>query len=99
MGATLYTRYNDFVQDYQQQCICEYVPENDLAIQQIETVKNDMPLHAVLLKDKVTTKLRVVFDASSHEEGLPSLNDCLLPGPNLNPSLLDVLTKFRLHLK
>lgn len=40
---------------------------------------------------------RVVFDASSHEEGCPSLNDCLLTGPDLNPNLLDVLIEFRLH--
>lgn len=38
-----------------------------------------------------------MFDASSHKEGRPSLNDCLLTGPNLNPNLLDVLIKFRLH--
>lgn len=56
-----------------------------------------MPHHAVLREDKVTTKLRVVFDASSHEEGCPSLNDSLFTGPNLNPNLLDVLIKFRLH--
>lgn len=56
-----------------------------------------MPHHAVLRQDKTTTKLRVVFDASSHEEGCPSLNDCLFEGPNLNPDLLDVLIRFRLH--
>lgn len=56
-----------------------------------------LPHHAVIREDKSTAKLRVVFDASSHEEGCASLNDCLLTGPNLNPNLLDVLIKFRLH--
>ncbi|XP_038162876.1 uncharacterized protein LOC119797746 [Cyprinodon tularosa] len=56
-----------------------------------------LPHHAVLREDKVRTKLRVVFDASSHEDGSPSLNDCLLTGPNLNPDLMSVLIKFRLH--
>lgn len=56
-----------------------------------------LPHHAVMREDKVTTKLRVMFDASSHEEGSPSLNDCLLTGPNLNPDLMSVLIKFRLH--
>lgn len=32
-----------------------------------------------------------------HMKGCPSLNDCLLTGPNLNPNLLDMLIKFRLH--
>ncbi|KAJ7983908.1 hypothetical protein DPEC_G00369930 [Dallia pectoralis] len=95
--ATLYTRYNDVIQDYLQQGICEDVPEDSSAAEQPETVRYYMPHHAVLREDKVTTKLRVVFDASSHKEGSPSLNDCLLTGPNLNPNLLDVLIKFRLH--
>lgn len=56
-----------------------------------------MPHHAVIREDKATTKLRVVFDASSHKDGCPSLNDCLLAGPNLNPDLLTILVKFRLH--
>lgn len=38
-----------------------------------------------------------MFNASSHEEGSHSLNDCLLVGPNLNPDLLHVLIKFRIH--
>lgn len=97
MDATLYTRYNDVIQDYLQQGICEDVPKNTSVAEQLESVTYDMPHHAVLQEDKVTTKLRVVFDASSHEEGCPSLNDCLLTGPNLNPNLLDVLIKFRLH--
>lgn len=69
----------------------------DTASEQTEAVKYYLPHHAVVREDKATTKLRVLFDASSHEEGCPSLNDCLLTGPNLNPHLLDVLIKFRLH--
>ena len=97
MDATLYTRYNDVIQDYLQQGICEDVPKSTSVAEKPETVRYYMPHHAVFRENKVTTKLRVVFDASSHEEGCPSLNDCLLTGPNLNPNLLDVLIKFRLH--
>lgn len=92
--ATLNYRYNDVITDYLQQGICEDVTENTAAEEHPETVKYYMPHHAVLREEKATTKLRVVFDASS---GCPSLNDCLLTGPNLNPNLLDVLIKFRLH--
>lgn len=61
------------------------VPVNDLS-----KVKWILPHQPVIGKDKV----RVVYDASSCFQGL-SLNDCLLPGPDLNNSLLKVLTLFR----
>ena len=38
----------------------------------------------------------VVYDASSKVFG-PSLNDCLHVGPSLNPLLLDILLRFRVH--
>lgn len=94
MDATLYYRYNDVITDYLQQGICEDVTGNTTAEEHPETVKYYMPHNAVLQEAKATTKLRVVFDASS---GCPSLHDCLLTGSNLNPNLLDVLIKFRLH--
>lgn len=56
-----------------------------------------MPHQAVIREDKTTTKLRVVFDASSHSSESISLNDCLHTGPNLNPDVLSILLKFRLH--
>uniref|UniRef100_A0A914HTS3 Integrase catalytic domain-containing protein n=1 Tax=Globodera rostochiensis TaxID=31243 RepID=A0A914HTS3_GLORO len=40
-------------------------------------------------------KLRVVYDASAHEKGKPSLNELLFPGPNLVPELAGVLLRFR----
>ncbi|XP_024119392.1 uncharacterized protein LOC112140627 [Oryzias melastigma] len=95
--ATLCARYHDVIQDYLQQGICEEVLDDKIASGDEVTVKYYMPHHAVVREDKATTKLRVVFDASSHEENRLSLNDCLHTGPNLNPNLLDVLIKFRLH--
>ncbi|XP_026063123.1 uncharacterized protein LOC113046525 [Carassius auratus] len=87
-------RYNEVVNDYLEQGIVEDAVEEESSP---TTVKYYMPHHAVLREDKVTTKLRVVFDASSHDTDSPSLNDCLLTGPNLNPDLLSILIKFRLH--
>ena len=47
---------------------------------------------AVIKEERLTTKLRVVFDASSHATGCPSFNDCLMKGPNFNP---DCIVKVR----
>ena len=82
--VTFYSRYNEVVEDYLQQDIAEDVPRDAPT----DNATYYLPHHAVLREDKVTTKLRVVFDASSHENGSPSLNDCLLTGPNLNPSCM-----------
>ena len=54
-------------------------------------------LTVAIKEERLTTKLRVVFDASSHATGCLSLNDCLMKGPNLNPDLLSILLKFRQH--
>ncbi|GFW74357.1 uncharacterized protein TNCV_2412561 [Trichonephila clavipes] len=54
-----------------------------------------LPHTAVIREDKTTSKLRIVFDASSHAKGQLSLNDCLHIGPNLNPDIFLLLVKFR----
>ena len=46
--------------------------------------------------DKETTKIRVVFNASSKIKDYYSLNEFVYAGPNLNPLLLAVLLNFRL---
>ncbi|XP_064468664.1 uncharacterized protein LOC135382486 [Ornithodoros turicata] len=54
-----------------------------------------MPHQAVLREASATTKLRVVFDASSHAPDTASLNECLEKGPKLNAELLSLLLRFR----
>ena len=55
-----------------------------------------LPHHAVLREDKTTTKLRVVYDASSRTHG-PPLNDCLYTGPKSGQKIMDILLRFRVH--
>ncbi|XP_011684678.1 PREDICTED: uncharacterized protein LOC105448017 [Wasmannia auropunctata] len=45
----------------------------------------------------MTTKLRVVFDASSKTTNGIALNDKLMPGPNLQADLQRILIRFRTH--
>ncbi|XP_057371827.1 uncharacterized protein LOC130692777, partial [Daphnia carinata] len=54
-----------------------------------------LPHHPVVRNDKTTTKVRPVFNGASKPKTGISVNDCLEPGPNLNPELLAVLLRFR----
>ena len=53
-----------------------------------------LPHHAVIRRDKATTKLRVVYDASARSYGA-ALNDCLYTGPPLAENIFDILLRFR----
>ncbi|PAV78070.1 hypothetical protein WR25_09266 [Diploscapter pachys] len=54
-----------------------------------------LPSQAVLTPGK-STPLRIVFDASAHYKGKPSLNVMLHPGPTLLPLLAGNLLRFRI---
>ncbi|GFS67362.1 integrase catalytic domain-containing protein [Trichonephila clavipes] len=54
-----------------------------------------LPHHAVIRSDKTTSRIRIVFDGSAHEDGQSSLNQSLYTGPNLNPIILELLLCFR----
>lgn len=56
-----------------------------------------IPHHGVIREDKVTTKLRVVIDASAKTDSGQSLNDLLHSGPNLQGDLFEIILNFRLH--
>ena len=66
----------------------------------IETISPDettpettyyLPHHAVVRRDKSTTKVCVAYDASAKSANGPSLNDCLLNGPKFNQLIFDLL--------
>ena len=56
-----------------------------------------IPHHAVIRRDKKTTKLRIVYDASARSAG-PSLNDCLYAGPSFGQNILDIILRFRMYM-
>ena len=55
-----------------------------------------LPHHAVIRRDKDTTKIRVVYDASAKSDG-PSLNQCLYTGPKFQQRIFDLLLRFRVY--
>ncbi|XP_011884007.1 PREDICTED: uncharacterized protein LOC105571143 [Vollenhovia emeryi] len=54
-----------------------------------------LPHHAVFKENSITTKLRVVFDASCKTASGLSLNDALLVGPTIQEDLFSILVRFR----
>ncbi|XP_037826545.1 uncharacterized protein LOC119614493 [Lucilia sericata] len=56
-----------------------------------------LPHHAVVKLDRVTTKVRVVFNASSKTSNGNSLNDTLHTGPTLQQDLVVLILKWRFY--
>ncbi|XP_037929892.1 uncharacterized protein LOC119664680 [Teleopsis dalmanni] len=56
-----------------------------------------IPHQCVLRPQSTSTKLRVVFDASSRTSTQLSLNDILLVGPTIQEELYTTLLRFRMH--
>nr|GBM70276.1 hypothetical protein AVEN_62568-1 [Araneus ventricosus] len=92
-NLNFYKEYKQVINDQIKDGIVEKVDPNATRGERIYYI----PHRAVLRKNHSSTKLRVVYDASSKDKNQKSLNDCLLQGPNLVPELLKVLLKFRLH--
>lgn len=56
-----------------------------------------LPHHSIIKSNALTSKLRVVFDASTRSESGVSLNHKLMVGPVLQDTLFELLLKFRIH--
>ena len=54
-----------------------------------------LPHSAVIRDDKVSSKTRLVWNASSAQKGEKSLNDCLFTGAPSDADILKLLVKFR----
>ncbi|XP_028160967.1 uncharacterized protein LOC114353251 isoform X1 [Ostrinia furnacalis] len=85
--------YNKVFQEYltlnHMRPVYEHELENNKAVY--------LPHHAVIREDKETTKLRIVFNASSKGDNNVSLNDDLLVGPKLQQDLRHILMRWRNH--
>lgn len=56
-----------------------------------------LPHHVVLKESSTSTKLRIVFDASTKTGTNISLNDVLLKGPCIQEELVSIMARFRTH--
>ncbi|GFW94465.1 DUF1758 domain-containing protein [Trichonephila clavipes] len=88
----LYSEYCKVLKNYLDEGIIEkvtnpFIPTNNPVFY--------LPHQVIIKNESLTTKLRLVFDASAHAENQLSLNDCLSHGVNLNPNILDLLISFR----
>ncbi|XP_033239700.1 uncharacterized protein [Drosophila pseudoobscura] len=63
----------------------------------IESTCCTLPHHAVFKEESVTTKVRVVYDASCKTSNGKSLNDVLCTGPALQNDLAGVVLNWRFH--
>ena len=88
------TKYGKGIEEQLATGIVEKVPKREE--NQEENGFHYLPHHGVIRKDRVTTKLRVVYDGSATTDTREhSLNDCLFAGPNYSPQIFDILVKFR----
>ena len=85
--------YDSVIKSQIQQGIVEVVKHPEQA--DTERV-HYLPHHAVIRRDKDTTKLRIVYDGSAKSTG-PSLNECLHVGPKFDQKIFNILLRFHYH--
>ncbi|XP_065891574.1 uncharacterized protein [Dysidea avara] len=90
----LLEKYDEVISSQVKQGIVEKVTTDTRTSQQCHY----LPHHPVITPAKSTTKLRIVYDASTKaKRGEKSLNECLHRGPVLLPDLCGILLRFRIQ--
>ena len=85
-------RYNVALKEMEDTGVIEEVPTDQLSG---EGPTFYLPHRPVVREARLSSKVRPVFDASAKGPNNVSLNDCLEVGPNLIPSLVGILVRFR----
>ncbi|XP_049886759.1 uncharacterized protein LOC126381303 [Pectinophora gossypiella] len=88
----LQTEYNKVMKEYIELNHMELVPKEE-----IEKPSVYLPHHAVVREASDTTKVRVVFNASSPDINNICLNDEMLVGPQLQEDMRSIVMRWRLR--
>ena len=87
----LLERYDNVIKEQLSKEIIEKVDEKDLP-----TRRHYIPHHAVITPNKSTTKIRIVYDASTKKKNdMRSLNEYLNRGPIILEDMCALLLRFR----
>lgn len=86
-------QYSQVLEEYLTLGHMEMVPEEDKNKQDAVY----LPHHAIVREDRTTSKVRVVFDASSSGTNGVSLNNDLMIGPTLQLDLRHIVMRWRRH--
>lgn len=92
-NKALAIEYEKFMTEYLTAGHMEKIKNTDIN----EPITYYLPHHAVVKENSITTKTRVVFDASAATSTGISLNDILMRGPTVQPTLFQIILRFRLH--
>lgn len=86
-------QYNDFMSDYEKQGHMSRVVEK----QNGQSQEVYLPHHPIIRESSSTTKLRVVFNASSKTSNFTSLNDHMHIGPKLQGNIFEITLLWRTY--
>ncbi|XP_018394550.1 PREDICTED: uncharacterized protein LOC108773288 [Cyphomyrmex costatus] len=89
----LFYEYNAVFDEWMAEGIIEEVPAEEA-----HNWGHYLP-HRHVVKEKSTTRIRPVFDASAKDKSFPSLNQCLEKGPNFIELIVSLLLRFRKDAK
>lgn len=96
-GKNLLKQYDDIIQEQLDKGILDKVtPEMDAEAIAKGYLVYYIPHRVVVKLSSLTTKLRIVYDASSHKKDELSLNQCVHPGPPMLQSIFGILIRARL---
>ncbi|XP_058811251.1 uncharacterized protein LOC131676146 [Topomyia yanbarensis] len=91
-NSLLRSAYAAFIDEYRNLKHMQEVTESQI----LTSTSYYLPHHCVVRPDSLTTKLRVVFDASCTTDTGISLNDALMVGPVVQEDLVSIILRFRM---
>ena len=82
------------------ECINSYLKDSHMSLSTKDSLHMGyyLPHHAVVKETSLTTKTRIVFDASAKSSSGLSLNECLMVGPTIQEDLFSIFSRFRSFL-